>query len=90
MQSAHNTAIFSDWVIFLNQDFYLVMMLMSISQSQHNLFLPDFHHTCPSHTHTYIYICITSHILWKNLQVYNIEGTAQQEKYTNSQEHAEL
>ena len=29
---------------------------------------------------THIYICHTSHILWKNLQVYNIEGTVQQEK----------
>ena len=29
---------------------------------------------------TYIYICHTSHILGKNLQAYNIEGTVQQEK----------
>ena len=28
----------------------------------------------------YIYICHKSHILWKNLQAYNIEGTVQQEK----------
>ena len=27
----------------------------------------------------HIYICHTSHILWKNLQAYNIEGTVQQE-----------
>ena len=30
--------------------------------------------------HIYIYICLTSHILWNNLQVYHIEGTVQQEK----------
>ena len=28
----------------------------------------------------HIYVCQASHILWKNLQVYNIEGTVQQEK----------
>ena len=28
----------------------------------------------------HIYICHASHILWKNLQAYNIEGTVQQEK----------
>ena len=32
--------------------------------------------TCDPHT----YICHTSHILWKNLQSYNIEVTVQQEK----------
>ena len=36
-----------------------------------------------SHTHTYI--CHASHILWKNLQAYNIEGTVQQEKEHNIQ-----
>ena len=29
--------------------------------------------------HTHIYICHTSHILWKNLQAYIIEGTVRQE-----------
>ena len=34
-----------------------------------------------THTpHTHIYIFHTSHSLWKNLQAFNIEGTAQQEK----------
>ena len=33
-----------------------------------------------THTHIYIYICHASHILWKNLQAYNSEGTVQQEK----------
>ena len=49
------------------------MTLMLISQSLYNFSQPDFHHMHPSHTHA-------SHILWKNLQAYNIEGTAQQEK----------
>ena len=29
---------------------------------------------------SHIYICHISHILWKNLQAYNIEGTVQEEK----------
>ena len=29
---------------------------------------------------TYIYICHTSHMMWENLQAYNIEGTVQQGK----------
>ena len=33
-----------------------------------------------TYIYIYIYICHTSHILWKNLQAYNIEGTVQQEK----------
>ena len=33
----------------------------------------------------HIYICHASHILWKNLQAYNIEGTVQQEKEHNLQ-----
>ena len=55
------------------------MMLMSTSESLYDLSQHDFHHMCPSHT----YICHTSHILWKNLQAYNIEGTVQQEKGKN-------
>ena len=51
-------------------------MLMSKSQSIYDFSQPNFHHAHPSH----IYICHTSHILWKNLQAYNIEGTVQQEK----------
>ena len=35
--------------------------------------------------HIYIYICHTSHILWENLQAYNIEGTVQQEKEHKNQ-----
>ena len=51
---------------------------MLISWSLCDFSQPDFHHTCPSHI--YIYIYVTHHILWKNLQVYNIEHTVQQEK----------
>ena len=50
--------------------------MSSISWSLHYFSQPDFHHMHPSH----IYICHASHILWKNLQAYNIEGTVQQEK----------
>ena len=39
---------------------------------------------------THIYICHTSHILWENLQAYNIEGTVQQEKEHKTKEHAKL
>ena len=35
--------------------------------------------------HSHIYNCHTSHILWKNLQAYNIEGTVQQEKEHKNQ-----
>ena len=42
-------------------------------------FLPTIFSTMHA-PHIYIYICHTSHILGKNLQAYNIEGTAQQEK----------
>ena len=76
MHSAHSTANFSDWLIFHNRVFPLVMMLTSITQSLYDSSQPEFHHACPSH----IYICHTSHILWENLQAYNIEGTVQQEK----------
>ena len=51
-------------------------MLTSISQSLYNFSQQEFHHWHSSHT----YICHTSHILWENLQAYNIEGTVQQEK----------
>ena len=47
-----------------------------ISWSLCNFSQLDFHHMRPLH----IYICHTSLFLWKNLQAYNIEGTAQQEK----------
>ena len=56
--------------------FSLVETVSSISWSLCDLSQPDFHHVCPSH----IYICHTSHILCKNLQAYNIEGTVQDEK----------
>ena len=52
------------------------MTLTLISQSLYDLSQQDFYHAYPSH----IYICYASHILWKNLQVYNIEGKVQQEK----------
>ena len=52
------------------------MMLMSITQSLYDSSQHDFHHGKFSD----IYICHTSHNLWENLQVYNIEGTVQQEK----------
>ena len=41
-------------------------------------------------SHIYIYICHSSHILWKNLQMYNIEGTIQQEKEHKAKMHAKL
>ena len=50
---------------------------MSISQSLYDLSQQDFTMHTP---YTYIYTCHASHILWKNLQAYNIEGTVQQEK----------
>ena len=31
-----------------------------------------------------------THILWENLQAYNIEGTVQQERNTKTKEHAKL
>ena len=52
------------------------MMLTLISQSLYDLSKQEFYHTYASH----IYICHTSHILWKSLQLYNTEGTVQQEK----------
>ena len=57
------------------------MMLTLISQSLYDLSKQEFYHTYPSH----IYICPTSQILWKSLQLYNIEGTVQQEKEHISQ-----
>ena len=56
-------------------------MLILINLSLYNFSQPDVHHVHPSH----IYICHTSHILWKSLQVYNIEGTVQQEKEHKNQ-----
>ena len=76
MYRMHNTAKFPDWLNSQNRVFSLVETMLLISQSLQNFSQPDFHHTCPSH----IYICHTSHILWKNLQAYNIEDTVQQEK----------
>ena len=86
MHSAHNTANFSDWLIFQNRAFSLVTMLMSISQSLYDFSQPEFHHMHPSH----ICICHASHILWKNLQAYNIEGTVPKKRNTYSKEQAEL
>ena len=56
-------------------------MLTSISQSLYDFTQQEFYHTYPIHTYT----CHTSHILWKNLQAYNIEGTVQQEKEHKNQ-----
>ena len=47
-----------------------------------------FHHMSLSHTH--IYICHASHILWKNLQMYNIEGTIQQEMEHKTKMHDKI
>ena len=70
MHCAHNTAKVSDWLIFQNQAFSLVTMLMSITQSLYNFSQQDFSHAYPSH----IGICDTCHILWENLQAYNIQA----------------
>ena len=43
--STHNIAKVPDWLIFLNPAFSLVMMLMSISRSLHDLSRQDFIHT---------------------------------------------
>ena len=45
-------------------------------QSLYDSSQQETHHKHSSHT----YICHTCHILWENLQAYNIEGTAQHEK----------
>ena len=64
---------------------------MSISQSQYDFSQQQFYHAYLTHTHIYIYIyiyiyiCQVSHILWKNLQAYNIECTVQQEKEHKNQ-----
>ena len=57
------------------------MTLISISQSLCDFSQQEFYHAYPLHT----YICHTSHILWENLQAYNIEGTVQQEKEHKNQ-----
>ena len=74
--STHNTANFSDWLIFQNQAFSLVVMMTSITQSLYDSSQQEIHHKHSSH----IYICHTSHILWENLQAYSMEGTAHHEK----------
>ena len=57
------------------------MMLTLLTQSLYDSSQQDFHHRHSSHT----YICHSSHILWENLQAYNIEGTLQQEKEHKNQ-----
>ena len=74
--SMHNTAKFPDWLNSQNQVFSLLETMSSISQSLHDYSQPDFHHARPSHT----YICHTSHVLWKNLQAYNIQGRVHSRK----------
>ena len=49
--SAHNTATISDWLIFQNGAFSLVMVLTLITQSLYDFSQPDCHHTHPSHTY---------------------------------------
>ena len=56
-------------------------MLTSIFQSLYDFSQQEFFHTYNLH----IYTCHVSHILWKNLQAYNIEGTVHQEKENKSQ-----
>ena len=84
MHSTHNTANFSDWLIFQNQVFSLVMMLTLITLSPYDFSQPDSHHACPSQIY-YRSICYESLILWKNHQAYNIEGTVQHEKEQKNQ-----
>ena len=57
------------------------MMLTSISQSLYDFSQHEFHLGHSSHIH----ICHASHILWENLQAYNVEGTVQQEKEHKNQ-----
>ena len=71
----------TDWLILQNQVFSLVVMLTLISQPLYNLSQQEFYHAYPLH----IYTCLTSHILWENLQTYNIDDTVQQEKEHNNQ-----
>ena len=79
--STHNTAKFSDWLIFQNQAFSLVVKLMLISQSLYDFSQQESYHVYPLHICT----CHTSHILWKSLLAYIIEGTVQQEKEHKNQ-----
>ena len=79
--STHNTAEFSDWLIFQNQVFSFITMLTLISQSLYAFSQQEFYDAYPLQ----IYTCHTSHILWKNLQAYNIEGRVQQEKVHKNQ-----
>ena len=67
---------FSDWLNARNQVFSLVKMALLIPLSLYDLSLQDFNHTCTLH----IYICHTSHILWKNLQAYSIPHAVQSKK----------
>ena len=53
--------------------FHVVMTLTLISQSLYNLSQQELYHTYP----LLIYTCHTSHILWKNLQAYNIGDSVQ-------------
>ena len=76
MHNAHNTSNSLIGSIPKNQVFSLVETMSSIFQSLYNFSQPEYHHTCLSQ----IQIYHTSHILWKNLQAYNIEGNVQQEK----------
>ena len=61
LHSMCNTAKFSDWHIFQNQDFSLVMTLTLISQSPYDFSQAEFHCTWPSHT--YIYMSHISHFV---------------------------
>ena len=76
--TVHATAKIPDWLIFLNQAFSLVMMLLSISQSLHDPSQQDFIHMCTLP----IYACRTPHSLWKNRQAYTIQYSVQQGRNT--------
>ena len=78
MYSACNITKIPDWLIFLNQAFSLVMMLMSIYLSLHNSSQQDFIHMCTLP----IYTCHTPHSLWKNPQAYTIQYSLQQGRST--------
>ena len=73
---------FSDWLIFQNQAISLVMMLMSISQSQYNFSQQDF----TKHTlHTYIHV---THLTF--VEAYNIGGSVQWKKEHQNKTHSHL
>ena len=61
-------------------------MLRSISHPLYNLSHQEFYHTYLLH----IYTCHTSHILWKNLQAYNIGDSEQWKRNAKIKTHSHL